>query len=192
MKKTIIITGILALALAGSTFAATGSDLSGSMTKPEKKAIIANAKTQIQANRTIAKAQMKDYVAAFHQDAGYVTNYFAKLTDKTAAKARNTAVKAAQTALQSSRDQLLKDYLAAVKAKTPMTMDAITARITTMISTFHDAVVSYVDPAKSTQFEAFIQGKQEVIVQNYQTRETTRTANQAVRASAKAQIKGTN
>lgn len=156
------------------------------MTKHEvKQEKRQEVKKEIKENNLAALQKMKDYATAFHEDAGYVQNYFAPLTDKVAKKARNIAVATAQKTLGAAREQLMKEYRAASKAKTPLTTDAITTRIDTMVNVFHDAVIQYVDPTKTTTFESFIAGKKDVIAQNYKIRTDTKVQNQTRKDAVK-------
>ncbi len=160
----------------------------GSGKKEEIKNIREKAKEEIKTNRQAAKTDKKEYRDAFHADYGYIRNYFTKLTDKTARAERQTTVDAAVKTLLAEKNKLNTEYRTSVKNKTPMTAEAVKARVDAMINTFYNAVSKYVDPAKKESFDSFVAGKSTLYNQIFTVNQLTLEKNQQVKTETKAAV----
>ena len=161
----------------------------GSGKKEEIKNIREKAKEEKKTNREAAKKDKKEYRDAFHADYGYIRNYFTKLTDKTARAERQTTVDTAVKTLLAEKNKLNTEYRASVKNKTPMTAEAVKARVDAMVNTFYNAVSKYVDPAKKESFDSFVAGKSALYNQIFTVNQLTREKNQQVKTDTKAAVK---
>lgn len=136
-------------------------------------------KEEIKTLHSGTKVTVKATWGQFRNDYNWVNRYFKKgLT-----KAERTTIKEIfannKVALDATKD--------ALKKKT-FTGDILTTRLAA-IDTLYTALTPYVDPAKVTAYNTFVQAKKDVVSKNHNLRKDTQTKAKEIRANYKCQIK---